>query len=1246
MLDIAPKPENVTWSDEQWQAIAAEGQNILVAAAAGSGKTAVLVERLIRKITEASSPVNIDELLVVTFTEAAAAEMKARIGQAIEEKMADHPADSRLRRQLTLLNHASISTLHAFCMKVLRRYYYKINLDPAFRIMDQTEAELMREQVIEDVFEEEYAQSDNQAFYELVDRYSGDRQDVQLQELVLQLYDFSRSHPQPEQWLDDMAEDYVLAEDCSIDDLSWTSILIEDVKGELQGFLDLINQADELTYQPAGPAPLQENLQQDRKLLLDLITRAETSWSSLQEGFADVSFSRLKTVKGEAYDEDLKDQVKALRDQAKTAIQKMQKTLFSRRPDLYMADIRYMAPHIHTLSQLVKTFSRHFQAVKLEQALLDFSDLEHYCLSVFTTVDEDGKVVTSEAARDYQQQFSEILVDEYQDTNLVQEAIIQHITRSNNLFMVGDVKQSIYRFRLAEPRLFLGKYQSFQKDGHGEGLRIDLARNFRSRQDIITGTNFLFRQIMDETVGEIPYDTDAALQFGSQDYPQEMQQAYHPEMVLIDREEGMEDDDSDDHVDMSDVRKEELEARFIARQIKTLIHEKFEIYDKESKTMRPVTYRDMVVLSRSGKSSAPLILEEFRAWGVPGYAESASGYFSAIEVEVMVALLKIIDNPHQDIPLASVLRSPIVGLDGEALAQIRMADQKADYYDAMLALLKNRHDALYEKLNHFHQLLLQWRRQAHRGSLSSLIWDIFRQTGYYDFVAAMPNGQQRQANLRALYDRARQYEQTSFRGLFRFLRFVDRMQDRGSDLGTARAIGEQEDVVRVMSIHKSKGLEYPVVFLAGMGKSFNMSDTKGSYMLHKTLGFGTKYIDPILRISHPTLPMLAMKHQLAKEMRAEEMRVLYVALTRTREKLYLVGTSKDANKQVGKWQPYIADSHQLLPNHQRAHAMTYLDWIGPALIRHRDSQEWQDMINAGYPDHNLAHDPSGWSVQTIPASELHEQHFREEMSERRQLEEALQQLEQVPVDSDEKQDVQQRLAWHYDYQAATTHMAKQSVSEMKRQRESLTNESASDTQYIRQFRSSIAKRPAFMQASTELSAPERGTVIHSVMQHIDLKKDMTYAHVEHTLAYMVRHELLTEAEKNVVDPSLILTFFSTTIGKRLVQAPNIQREAPFSLMIPASQAYPDWTGKDEDVLVQGVIDCLMIESDGIVLLDYKTDSISDRFSGDFDKAAPLLKERYHTQMQLYRQAVTDIWRQSVKATYLYFFDGGYVLDVS
>lgn len=881
------KPAGSTWTDEQWHAIVAQGQDILVAAAAGSGKTAVLVERIIRKI---SSDTDVDRLLVATFTKAAAAEMKERIRLALEKALERDPGSDHLRRQLALLNRAAITTVHSFCMDVIRRYYPLIGLDPGFRIANTTEAELLRMEVLDELFEKRYGEAKpDDPFIRLADDFGGERSDDPLYRLVLELYDFSRSHPWPDHWLEETAAQFRLASPEELAGTVWVDSLVKDIRLQLEGACAMLRQAIRLANMPGGPDAYAPVLADDLTLLEGLLRDVhELPWHSWQASFQLAQFGKLKALRGDSYDKQLQEQVKGLREQVKELISDTKGELFARQPGEFGEELLRLAPQMKELSRLVIDFGNAYEQAKRKRSLLDFGDLEHYCLRILRDpASAPEQAMPSAAALEYRGQFDEILLDEYQDTNMVQEAIVALLAKPapGNRFMVGDVKQSIYRFRLAEPNLFLYKYKTFSGTDNG-GLRIDLARNFRSRQEVVDGVNDVFRSLMREKVAEMDYDKSAELICGAS-YPLSgltgVSSPYAVELTLLDRggavlpeteETGDEASDGDDaSFSASNAREEaaelqtaQLEARWIALQIRKLMDGEMEadrlaVYDGKRKQSRRMQWRDIVILLRATQQWAPVLIEELQAAGIPAYAELNSGYFEATEIEVMLSLLRVIDNPYQDIPLAGALRSPLFGLDAEELAIVRIQAGRGAYYDAVLQAADDLllPEPIREKLSRFITCLGRWREDARQGSLTDLLWKIYRETGYYDLVGGLPGGVQRQANLRALHDRARQYEETSFRGLFRFLRFIDRMRESGGDLGTARALGEQEDVVRIMSIHKSKGLEFPVVFVAGLGKMFNLQDLNGSFLMHKELGFGPRVVDRELRVGYPSLPYLAIR---------------------------------------------------------------------------------------------------------------------------------------------------------------------------------------------------------------------------------------------------------------------------------------------------------------------------------------------------------------------------------------------------
>jgi len=1404
---IPQKPPGSSWTDEQWRAIVCRGENTLVTAGAGSGKTRVLVERILQRIMEEDPPQEIDRFLVVTFTNAAAAEMKQRIGAALEKAIRENPEMPHLRRQLLLLNRASISTVHSFCMEVVQRYFYLRDLDPSFRILDETEAELLRAEVLEELLEEYYENNEAESpFYRLADIYSDDRGDRSLQLLVLRLYDFSRSHLQPEQWLREKAGAFALEDAGELERTAWLQELLHACCLELESILGRLKAALRLCREPGGPEPYAGSLEADIAALQSIRLAAGSSWEDIMDAMQLSVFGRLSPCKGNSYKEELKERVKQIRNECKTALSKLREQLFQRPLAEQAEDLKQLAPLLDTLVELVIDFSERYSQAKREKGAADFSDLEHYALRILSSPDSPGDTpLSSAAATEYgevllpspaalecRERFTEVLVDEYQDINAVQEAILKLVAipgPGGNMFMVGDVKQSIYRFRLAEPELFLQKYKGYSS-GSLPGESIALARNFRSRREILAGVNYLFGQIMDEAVGEIEYDGEAQLLYGAfypDSSPEEGENPYAPELLLIDRSgapgegdgipgEGSSVPGEGDVVpgngatgeeeleEMTEAAAEEweraaLEGRLIAQRIRELMgdegeREPFSIYDKNTQAKRPVAYRDIVILLRSALNWAIPIMDELRRYGIPAYADLGTGYFEAVEVEVMLSLLKIIDNPFQDIPLAAVLRSPLVGLTADELARIRTGAPQKSFYDALQEFCQGAQkdsasskspegdetfdvtgndervrgdqpggiticsgnwktesnfkscvddenagggicsdnasagngksdygvkngDAgddksggaggsfspLQEKLNFFLKQLYAWQEEARQGSLAELIWRIYSDTGYYELVGGMPGGDQRQANLRALYDRARQYEATSLRGLFRFLRFIERLRDRGGDLGAARALGEQEDVVRIITVHKSKGLEYPIVFLAGLSKQFNLQDLRQGFLLHKELGFGPKFIDTGLGVSYPTLPWLALKKRLARELLAEEMRILYVALTRAEEKLILVGTAGNLAKDVWRWEEAARGEAKLLEPGYRLQAKSFLDWIGPALLRNRCSTALREMLanpeRLSYPGEE---EMPLWKVRVVSSREVIAGKGPDvaEEGEKQALWERVGRLEPVSGGGKWSKEIERRLGWSYPYRTAAEHYAKISVSEIKKLHAAgFPGDDADEAPWIK-FWPQAGPIPRFLEESS-LTAAERGTAYHAVMQYINFEgatEPPTTEEISRQMEEMVIAERITEQEREVVDPVKIAAFFETSLGKRVLRANRVRREVPFNMVLPAVEVYPEYhddnsgifsanskngteekhSGK-EPVLIQGVIDCLAWEDDGgVLLIDFKTDSISG-------VRVEALRERYRLQLELYSRAVEEIWKVKVKEKYLYFFDGGTIVSL-
>lgn len=1241
----------VKWTKEQEEAIYSEGSDILVSAAAGSGKTAVLVERIIQKLLKKDNPIDIDSLLVVTFTNAAAQEMRTRVGLALEEALAKDPTSIHLKKQLSLLQRASISTLHSFCLDILRQYAYLIDLDPGFRIANDVENDQIKQEVIEDLFEEWYGAEDDEQehFFEVVDRFSSDRNDIEVEELILKLYNFAVQHPWPEVWLDQLAAAYDISDDWQEEELSWLEIIKEEVMLQLDAFKQEITLAESIINESDGPYQYSETIEADKKMLEQAIEHQHV-WDDLQTVMTSSKFVRLSSKRTEC-NEDKKEKVKALRESYKKRWNQIKQDWFSRNLASHVNDMKELAPVIKQLTILVKQFKERYTTVKKEKALVDFSDLEHYCLQILVDPESTPEQpLPSNIAKNLQEQYSELLVDEYQDTNLVQETILTMVSDqidAGNMFMVGDVKQSIYRFRHAEPSLFIEKYKRYNTSD-SLGKRIDLSSNFRSRKHVLLGVNYIFRQILDEKLGEINYDESAELIYANKMYDTLPYPEAHPELVIIDREQAEEtklqptDSEEDSQEDLENAQ---LEARVYADKIKNWIgndeKKPLQVVDKATQIQRDVQYRDIVILMRSMNETATIV-DEFKKQGIPVYAELNTGYFEAIEIKIMISFLKIIDNPRQDIPLASVLRSPIVGLNEEELAKIRLADQRRTYYEA-LKKFKQQHtkDKTVSKVARFLNLLHRFRKDARQGALSELIWSIYRETGYYDFVGGMPGGRQRQANLRALYDRARGYETTSFRGLFRFLRFIERMEENGDDLGAAGALSEQEDVVRIMTIHKSKGLEFPVVIVGGMAKEFNFRDFRGRYILHKDLGFASKFIDPIKRVIYPTLFYHALKQEKRREMLAEEMRVLYVALTRAKEKLVMVANVSSFEKRQAKWQTMVEHSEWILPAHFRSEAKTYLDWVGPALIRHNETSvlRTEDSHDAVLKEIRI--DPSRWDISVVHKNEfttVDESSVDVDLN----LQEAIQNWNTVPVeDADLSQQVNKRLSYQYPYHEAAYSRAKQTVTEIKRQRE--FQDEYSSNQLIQPYKAPIVKRPAFLQKETKLSSAEKGTAMHTVMQHLPFKVGMASSDIGEYIDGLVIKEILTPEEADIIDITAIEQFLKSDIATYMMEQSHFYRELPFSLTLPAHEVYASWQSDiEEQVLIQGVLDCVIPKDNGWIILDYKTDAIE----GEVDeKIKNQLIKRYEIQLGLYKKAVETIWKQPVEKMYLYFFSKQLLISV-
>ncbi|ANU22681.1 helicase-exonuclease AddAB subunit AddA [Planococcus donghaensis] len=1193
---IPKKPIDATWTDEQWMAIWAKGQDMLVSAAAGSGKTAVLINRMIEKVLAEDDPISVDELLVVTFTNASAAEMRHRMSNALEKAVADNPESTHLRKQLRLINKAQISTLHSFCLQVVKQYAYLLEIDPGFRIAGDTEAALLRDDVLEAVLESAYEGEGADAVYRLADSFTSDRSDQAMEVLLSKLYDYSRVHPNPQEWLQQVLNLYNVPTDATIDELPFIDDLKLTIRHALEEALQLADQGLQIAHAPEGPVVLESTFRTDTEVIRTAIAALENSWESLYAFSKSFKWEKAASIRKDSCDPVLAEEAKARRNDVKKIVSGLFDAYFTRSPKRLLEEMREMAPLMKTLVELTQLFADQYKALKIDRALVDFSDLEHYALEILMI---EGK--PSPIAKEYQDRFKEVLVDEYQDTNLLQETILNLVKsgdeQNGNLFMVGDVKQSIYRFRLAEPMLFLGKYSRFRHDAENTGLRIDLNANFRSRKEILDGTNYIFSQIMGERVGEIDYDEAAALK-AKAPYPEQQTPI---ELTLIHEPETEEESEDED------LAKSQWEARFITKKITELMESETMVNDPWSQKQRPLEYRDIVVLMRSMTWSGDFV-DEFKMAGIPLYAELTGGYFEALEVMIMLNTLRVIDNPYQDIPLASVLRAPFIGLKENELAEIRLAAPQASFYEAVKTFMRagtGIDPAAAEKLRRFVLQLEGWRNLARRGSLAELIWQVYLDTNYYEMVGAMTNGKQRKANLRALHDRALEYEKTSFRGLFRFLRFIDRMRERGDDLGTAKSLSEKENVVRLMTVHKSKGLEFPVVFFAGTGRAFNEMDFKKSYLFDQDYGLAVKAVNPDTRIEYTSLPFLAVREMKQLQMKAEEMRVLYVAMTRAKERLYLTASVKDIEKLLEKWK--MATNDVRLPDFMRSRAKGYLDWIGPAVARHPDAEK-QLNVTGHFLDHT-----SRFHIDIVESQSL--------LPAIVNMEELLKEDE---LSDDYQQQVNDRFNYQYPHQQAVEKRSKQSVTEMKRlQMLQRLDEPESFIQTVKPERKMLLHRPNFMM-DKRLSGADIGTAVHAVMQHIPLDRTLTSNEIKEFIETLVGMEILSSDEGKAVKIEELERFYASKTAARLRAATNIKKEVPFT--------YAKKDADGDHQIIQGIVDCLFEEEDGWVLLDYKTDRVTQ-----ISDVKNEMSERYSVQLTVYQEAVESILKISVKERLLYLF---------
>lgn len=1191
------------WTKQQQQVVELRGRNLLVSAAAGSGKTAVLVERIIQKITDRKHPVDIDSLLIVTFTNAAAAEMRERIGAAIEAALEEQPDNAHLQKQQTLLHNAQITTIHSFCLYVIRNYFHRIELDPDFRMAEEGELKLLKSDVQDQVLEGYYAEG-RPEFLVLSETIATGKNDLPLKDTILKLFEFAMSYPWVEQWLRECQKSYEIASLEEFEALPMTEELESYLNSLSTQWALQLKGCRTISMEEDGPYMYTPMLEQEAAALEALAV--PKTYVQYYEAIRSFSFGRLAAARNFTGDILKKEQVQKMRNEVKSSMKKVTEQFFFQSPAAMVEDIRRNKPVAEMLIEVTLSFMHKYAEKKREKHILDFNDLEHFALQILA---EEGGGQPTKTALEIQKNYEEIMIDEYQDSNYVQETILKAVSGvwegRYNIFMVGDVKQSIYRFRMARPELFMEKYNAYSQE-EGEKQRIDLYMNFRSRPEVLTTVNDVFYKIMKEDIGNITYDSQAALYPGAS-FTEAVPGMFDTRILVIEPEEKNQD-----------IKGRELEAKAVGNEIVRLMEEQL-VTDKVTGTLRPVNYSDMVILLRSMSGWSEVFQKELGELGIPVKAATGTGYFSAAEVQTALNLLRLIDNPRQDIPMVAVLASPIVGLTGEELAILKTEALKDSFYLAAMKYKDRRYESKLpeskkEKLFEFFGLLEAYRNKVSYTPIHELLYQILVECGYLGYVYALPGGEVKKANLEMLVEKAIAYEATSYRGLFHFIRYMEQLQKYDVDFALADA-EESGNMVRIMSIHKSKGLEFPVVFVSGLGKLFNNQDTREKVVLHPRLGFGMDVVDIKRRLRTPGLTRQFLAKKAVMENIGEELRILYVALTRAKEKLILTGTMKKAQEKLETMTTAVSEDG-FLTFLSRQNANSFLGFLLPALACYGEK----------YPITLIRQEEIGQSVQ--------KQTLKGEMS-RLQL---LGELQKREPEWEEK--IRQRLSFCYPFEGEAAMRTKVSVSELKhRAMDRILEEEGSFEWKGQSMQEHQEERyvPAFMEGEQqENRGAMRGTAVHRILECYDFLKEKDTLHRQ-----LVQLEELGRIEPEMLellDLPVLEKFLNTPLAARMRKAAEngkLYKEKPFVMGNPAKEVLENCSS-EEMVLIQGIIDVFFEEEGKIVLLDYKTDRV---------KSSQELAKRYQAQLDLYQEAIERATGKPVKEKLLYSFCLGETVSI-
>ena len=1213
----------ISFTPQQQQVIELHNRNILVSAAAGSGKTAVLVERIIRMVCDEEHPMDIDRLLVVTFTNAAAAEMRERIANGIAARLQEHPESEHIQRQMTLLHNAQITTIDSFSLFLLRNHFNEIGLDPAFRVADEGEIKLLQQDVLQELLEDKYA-AEEETFLACVEYFCYAGSERVLEQHILNLSKYAASFPWPEEWLEARKADYDVADVQELEQSAYGQYLLDHIKNMLRGCVEKMEMVKNLCESPDGPYMYGELVENELEQLKRL-----AEYDSLEEFAARipaVTFGRLPSKKDDSVSVNKREYAKKLRATVKDVLKDLSERFFRTPLPLAVEQGRRCMVAVNTLIDLVMEFDRRMRDKKLERKMVDFSDMEHYALDILL-VKENGEIHPSHVAKEYREYFQEILIDEYQDSNLVQEYLLKAVSGEEdgvyNRFMVGDVKQSIYKFRLARPELFLEKYDTYESEPHPDKeeqtlhcQRIDLSKNFRSRTQVVDTVNQVFSRIMSKEIGGIAYDEAAALYAGAS-YPDN--EDCESECLLVSTPEEIPESEG-----IGPKRNaKQAEAMAIAQKIKKLRQE-YRVTDKATGTLRPVRFGDIVILLRSNAGWDKEFKEVLTEQGIPVYITSKTGYFAATEVQELLHLLRVLDNPRQDIPLYGVLHSVFGGFDEEEISLIRAEQKNGTLFEALQAYAE-KDGQLSEKVKKFLECLDRYRSYTVYMPIRELLQTLVDDYDYLNYVTALPGGSKRRANVEMLMTRASDFEKTSYFGLFHFVRYIDQLEEYEVDYGEADTLDENADVVRIMSIHKSKGLEFPITFVAGLGKRFNIRSA--TPIVDMDLGLAVPFVDADRRITNKTLRQTILSSKIREENLAEELRILYVALTRAKEKLILTASLPDAQE---KWE---------LQKEMPTDNISYLDFVS--------ASSFLDYLLPILPDTSV-------QVETISGEELWGGELREEMegiNRRVLLADAGQWVDEHALAA-----LQERFAFEYPHKELGKLYTKTTVSELKIAAMEEADETAFHTFEEKEV---VPYIPAFKRGEEKVSGTVRGNAFHRAMELLDFDKvfirpelfseiPVDYEQYRKLLAQdgekekqlsaslhdFLQNEVtalrLSEEYFEALNEKKLVRFLQSRLAYRMWRAGErgeLYREQPFVFGVSAGRLGEDFPA-DEKVLIQGIIDVFFVEENGIVLLDYKTDVIDSMES---------LWNRYRVQLSYYEEALQNLMQMPVREKILYSF---------